>query len=202
MGRTTKIVEDRREQIMEAALRVFAKKGYTRTSNKDIAREAGITPGLIYHYFESKDALLKAIFADRSPLRLVRSFPEQLLELPPEAFLRFLVQQMLSVVEDEKFMQLLRIYLPEVIYNPEAAPQGIAAIAEAVHFVEGYLTARMESGELCTADPGLVTHLLMGSVMDIALRRQVLHDPLTLQYTPEQIVESLVSLTLRGLLAR
>lgn len=202
MGRTTKIVEDRREQIMEAALRVFAKKGYTRTSNKEIAREAGITPGLIYHYFASKEALLRAIFEERSALRLIRSFPEPLLEMPPEAFLRLLVQQMLTVVEDEKFMQVLRVFLPEVIYNPEAAPLGIPAISEAVHFVEGYLAARMESGELCRADPGLVAHLLMGSVMDMALRRQVLHDPLTLEYTQEQIVESLVSLTLRGLLPR
>ena len=202
MARTVKTVEDRREQIIEAALRVFAKKGYARASNKDIAREAAITPGLIYHYFESKDALLKAIFEDRSPLRIIRQIPEQALGLPPEQFLRFLVQQMLTVVEDDKFMQLLRVYLPEAIYNPGAASMGITFIAEAVHFVEGYLAAKMESGELCQADPGLVTHLLMGSIMDIALRRQALHDPLTLQYTQEQIVDGVVSLALRGLLPR
>ncbi len=202
MARTVKTVEDRREQLMEAALRVFAQKGYTRASNKDIAREAGITPGLIYHYFENKEALLKAIFEDRSPLRMIRQVPEQALGLPPEQFLRFLVQQMLTVVEDEKFMQLLRVYLPEAIYNPETASMGIGFIAEAVHFVEGYLAGKMESGELCRADPGLVTHLLMGSVMDIALRRQVLRDPLTLQYTQDQIVDSVVSLALRGLIPR
>jgi AcrR family transcriptional regulator len=202
MGRTVKVVEDRREQIMDAALRVFAKKGYARASNKEIAREAGITPGLIYHYFESKDALLNAIFEARSPLRLIRSVPAQMLELPPEQFLRFLVGQMLAVVEDEKFMQLLRVYLPEAIYNAEAAPIGIAAISEGIHFMESYLAAKMESGELCAADPGLVTHLVMGSVMDMALRRQVLRDPFTLQYTQEQIVEGVVSLALRGLLPR
>jgi AcrR family transcriptional regulator len=202
MGRTVKVVEDRREQIMEAALRVFARKGYARASNKDIAREAGITPGLIYHYFESKEALLKAIFEDRSPLRLIRSVPPQMLELPPEQFLRFLVQQLLAVVEDEKFMQLLRVYLPEAIYNPGAAPLGIAFIGEAIHFVEGYLAGKMESGELRQGDPGLITHLLMGSVMDMALRRQVLRDPLTLEYTQEQIVECVVSTALDGLKPR
>ena len=60
MPRTVKTVENRREQIMESALRVFAKKGFTGASNKDIAREAGITPGLIYHYFESKEATAKS----------------------------------------------------------------------------------------------------------------------------------------------
>ncbi|HJT57159.1 MAG TPA: helix-turn-helix domain-containing protein, partial [Ktedonobacteraceae bacterium] len=61
MARTPKVVEDRREQIIDAAMHVFAEKGFVRATNKDIAREAGITPGLIYHYFDSKEALLKAI---------------------------------------------------------------------------------------------------------------------------------------------
>jgi AcrR family transcriptional regulator len=202
MPRTPKVVEDRREQIMEAALQVFASKGYSRASNKDIARQAGITPGLIYHYFESKEALLKAIFETRTPLRLVRSIQPDMLDLPPEQMLRFLVQQILVIVEDERFMQLLRIYLPEAIYNPQTALLGSAAIAEAIHFVESYLAAHMASGELRQTDPGLVTQFLLGSIMDLALRRQVLKDPSTLQYTQEQIVDSVVSLVLQGLLPR
>jgi AcrR family transcriptional regulator len=200
MARTVKTVEDRREQIMEAALRVFANKGFTGASNKDIAREAGITPGLIYHYFESKEALLKAIFDDRSPQRIVRSNPEQILGLPPKQFLRLVVRQMLTVVEDEKYMELLRVYLPEAIYHPESVPIGTASFDEGTHFVEGYLAAKMESGELCKMDPSLVTRLVMGSVMNIALLRQILHDPLALQYSQDQIIESVVALALNGLL--
>ena len=200
MARTVKIVEDRREQIMEAALRVFAKKGFPNASNKDIAHEAGITPGLIYHYFESKEALLKAIIDDRSPQRIVRTNPEQILALPPEQFLRLVVRQMLTVVEDDKYMQLLRVYLPEAIYHPVSVPIGTASFEEGTRFMEGYLTAKMESGELCKMDPGLMTRLIMGSVMNIALLRQVLHDPLALEYSQDQIVESVVSLALNGLL--
>ena len=44
MARTPKVVEDRREQIVQAAMRVFARKGFMRSINKDIAAEAGITP--------------------------------------------------------------------------------------------------------------------------------------------------------------
>jgi AcrR family transcriptional regulator len=202
MSRTPKVVEDRREQIITAALEVFARKGYTQASNKDIARQAGITSGLIYHYFESKDALLKAIFETRTPLRLFRSFPPDMLDLPPEQLLRFLVRQMLVIVEDENFIQLVRIYLPEAIYNPQAALLGTTAISEAIHFVENYLAVHMASGELRQADPGLVTQFLLGSVMDLVLRRQVLRDPVTLQYTQEQIVDSIVDLVLQGLARR
>jgi AcrR family transcriptional regulator len=202
MARTVNKIEDRREQIMEAALRVFAEKGYPNTSNKDIAREAGITPGLIYHYFESKEALLKAIFADRSPQKVIRSIPPEMLEQPPAFFLRFLFTQMLISVEDPKFMALLRIYLPEAIYHPEMAPFVTSIIAEGSNFLESYLSAQVEAGALRKTDSRLVTSLVMGSIMDIALRRQVIHEPLTRQYSQEQIVEGLVSLALEGLLPR
>jgi TetR/AcrR family transcriptional repressor of bet genes len=54
---------DRREQIVEAALRVLGTKGYVGTSLKDIAVEADVTPALIYHYFDSKEDLLLATMA-------------------------------------------------------------------------------------------------------------------------------------------
>src|SRR3981081_4479715 len=113
MARTPKVVEDRREQIIDAAMRVFSQKGYMRATNKDIAREAGITPGLIYHYFASKEALLQAIVELHSPVQLTRSLSPQMLALPPETLLRALLLQMLSIVEGERFLQLLRVFLPE-----------------------------------------------------------------------------------------
>ncbi len=202
MPRTAKAVEDRREQILDAALRVFAKKGFAKATNKDIAREAGITTGLIYHYFESKDALLKAIFEERSPLQLIRSIQPQMLDLPPEQFLRFFVTQMLAVVEDERTMQLVRVYLPEAIYNPQSVPFGAEAIEEGVQFLAGYLQSKMNAGELRHANAGLVASLFMGSVMDIALRRQALVERQSIQFTREQIAETAVATLLQGLLPR
>src|SRR5260370_31447339 len=98
MARTPKVVEDRREQIIDAAMRVFSQKGFTRATNKDIAREAGITPGLIYYYFESKEALLKAIMESRSPMQFLTSQPPSMMALPPTTFLRFMVQRALDIL--------------------------------------------------------------------------------------------------------
>lgn len=50
-----------RERVLEAALRQFAVLGYDATTNKDIARTAGITTGAIYHYFASKRDLYAAV---------------------------------------------------------------------------------------------------------------------------------------------
>ncbi len=200
MSRTPKVVEDRREQILEAAIRVFSQKGFAGATNKDVAREAGITPGLIYHYFESKEDLLRAAIEAYSPRRLLRSFPPEMVELPPETMLRSLVQQILSIAEDEHFVRLIRIYLPEVIRDPQVAPAGLSTIQEVVKFLEKALAAKMESGELLQTDPALAAQLIIGSVMDIILRRHIVHDPLAMQYSQEQIVDGIVSMALLGLL--
>lgn len=51
-----------RQQIQEAAFELFAQKGYANTSISAIARKAEVSKGLIYHYFDSKEAILEAIF--------------------------------------------------------------------------------------------------------------------------------------------
>jgi len=104
VARTANIIEDRREQIMDAALRVFAQKGFTRATNREIAREAGVTSGLIYHYFDSKDALLKTIIEQRSPLQMVRDLSPQMLAMAPEALLR------MSAADRQSLIALLTKY--------------------------------------------------------------------------------------------
>jgi AcrR family transcriptional regulator len=56
------IRSESRAHILEHALQLFAEHGYDRTTIRGIAESAGISQGLIYNYFESKDALLRAIF--------------------------------------------------------------------------------------------------------------------------------------------
>lgn len=55
------IRDARREEILEAAARVFAQKGLARSKVSDIAAAAGLSHGLVYHYFASKDAVFEAI---------------------------------------------------------------------------------------------------------------------------------------------
>jgi AcrR family transcriptional regulator len=53
--------EDKRRLILDAAVRVFASKGYHASRVGDIAEEAGVAHGLLYHYFRSKEELLETI---------------------------------------------------------------------------------------------------------------------------------------------
>jgi TetR/AcrR family fatty acid metabolism transcriptional regulator len=61
---------DKRRQILDAAIRVFARQGFHSTRVSDIADEAGVAYGLVYHYFESKDQVLNELFSERWSLLL------------------------------------------------------------------------------------------------------------------------------------
>jgi TetR/AcrR family transcriptional regulator, fatty acid metabolism regulator protein len=54
----------RRRRILDAAVRVFARRGYHGARVGDIATEAGVAHGLLYHYFSSKDEVLETVFRD------------------------------------------------------------------------------------------------------------------------------------------
>jgi TetR/AcrR family transcriptional regulator, fatty acid metabolism regulator protein len=56
---------DKRRQILDAAVRVFARRGFNGCRVSDIADEAGVAYGLVYHYFRSKDEVLDTLFLER-----------------------------------------------------------------------------------------------------------------------------------------
>jgi AcrR family transcriptional regulator len=202
MARTPKVVEDRRDQIMDAAMRVFAQKGFMKATNKDIAREAGITPGLIYYYFESKEALLKAIIEARSPLQLTTSVPPQMFELPPQVFLRMMLLRVLGIVESENFIQLARMLFPEVAHNPDMGSITASFLQRAISFLATYFEMQMKKGNLRHTDASLIAQMLFGCIMGFVLRRQIVHDQVALQYSHEQIADTICETVLEGVLPR
>jgi AcrR family transcriptional regulator len=203
MPRTPKVVEDRREQIIDAAISVFSRKGFSRTINQDIAREAGITPGLIYHYFENKDDLLQAIVETRSPLRLIRSLPPQMLEMPADQFLPFLISQALGVAESETFVKLIRIFLPEMLHNAEVlAPIRTQLLSQIVGFFTDYYSHQKELGNICHADPTFLAQMTLSCMIGFVLRRQVVGDPTVAHYSHEQLAILITETILNGIVPR
>ncbi len=200
MARTPKVVEDRRDQIIDAAMCIFAQKGFARATNKDIAREAGITPGLIYYYFESKEALLKAIIETRSPAQLITTLPQQALELPPEIFLRMLLLRALSIIESEQLIQLIRMLIPEIVHNAEIEPIAASIIQRVLGFLGTYFEKQVEKGALRPIDGVLTAQVTIGSMIGFVLRRQIIRDPVALEYTHQQIADAVSDTVLRGIL--
>ncbi|MEA2368287.1 MAG: TetR/AcrR family transcriptional regulator, fatty acid metabolism regulator protein [Thermoleophilaceae bacterium] len=61
---------DKRRLILDAAIRVFARKGFHHCRVSDVADEAGVAYGLVYHYFDSKEEILNRLFTERWQLML------------------------------------------------------------------------------------------------------------------------------------
>src|SRR5579859_6693526 len=147
MPRTPKVVEDRREQIIDAAMRVFAQKGYVRATNRDVAREAGITTGLIYYYFKSKEDLLRAALEERSPVQVMTQITPEMLEQPPEVLLPLLFQRVLNIVEDEQFVGMIRVILPEMLHDATPVPPiALSFLQRVLAFLSNYLKVQAVRG--------------------------------------------------------
>jgi AcrR family transcriptional regulator len=203
MPRTPDVGEDRREQIIDAAMRVFAQKGFTRATNRDVAHEAGITSGLIYYYFENKEALLQAVLEERSPMKVVATIPAEMMELPPETFLPMIVLRVLDIVENEQFVGLLRVMLPEVLHNPTVAPFMSRFIQRILGFLSSYLQRQMAKGTLRNdLNLDVTGQMLVGTVITFVLRRQIVHDTSVLHYTHEELAHAIVNAMLQGIIPR
>ena len=83
MAARTEPAVDKRRLILDAAVRVFARQGFHTCRVSDIADEAGVAYGLVYHYFKSKDEILDTLFLERWDilLRAIREVDAQ--DIPP-----------------------------------------------------------------------------------------------------------------------
>lgn len=96
------------QSIKDVALELFAHKGFAGTSISEIAREAGVSKGLMYNYFDGKEALLKAIIADAMEIgeRIMREHLGQ--ASGPAAQLRGLTEATFDFIRDHfRYMKLL-----------------------------------------------------------------------------------------------
>jgi TetR/AcrR family fatty acid metabolism transcriptional regulator len=64
-ARNERLATEKRRLILDAAVRVFARRGFNQCRVSDIADEAGVAYGLVYHYFRSKDEVLDTLFLER-----------------------------------------------------------------------------------------------------------------------------------------
>ncbi|NWG75271.1 MAG: TetR/AcrR family transcriptional regulator [Rubrivivax sp.] len=131
--------EDRREQLLDCALELFGRRGFEATSTRDIAEAAGVTDGLIYKYFASKDELLEEVIA-----RAGQQIREEPLELPAAASPRETLAMLLfEIAQRMRGQQQLVDLLWEV---SRRAPSGIAHIEHLNR--TGYLRCSQTLGEL------------------------------------------------------
>lgn len=176
-------VDERRSQLLELGTELFSRHSYEELSMAQVAREAGISKALLYHYFPSKDEFFKAALADAAIELAQRTAPDE--SLPPEEQLRSstrafvdwigergaaymkLLQSVGAVPELRETMVGIRDFtsariLDGLVPEKERTPAKRAAVRGWLWFMDGVLLDWIEHGDREAAEvaDGLVDSLL------------------------------------------
>jgi len=103
---------DKRRMILDAAIRVFARQGYHHCRVSDIADEAGVAYGLVYHYFKSKDQVLNELFTERWSLLLAATEEVDGQDIPAREKLRTVASFIIDSYRHDP--ELMKVIIVEV----------------------------------------------------------------------------------------
>ncbi len=189
---------DRREDILQASLHLFAKKGFHGTSMRDIARAANITEGLIYHYFESKRDLFRAIIDEYSFLPLLRTLPDLAEQLDLRGLLIVLARGFFDVLRQN--IELTRLLLQEVQVFPEEKEAFFAdAVGRSTAELAQILDARMSQRARSQVDPQVAARLFFNALLAFFVEQEILGGKHLLPVDQRVYVDHLVDMFVRRL---
>ena len=157
--------EEKRRLLLDAAVRVFARKGYHTCRVGDIAEEAGVAHGLLYHYFASKEELLETVFRVNwsDLLEAVKTVEES--GEPAREQLRQVAAILLRSWRRDP--DLVRVLVREVARSPQVQLR-VAEIGEAFQAIERIVRRGQEAGEFRSdLDPRLAAVIFYGALEEI-----------------------------------
>jgi AcrR family transcriptional regulator len=167
--------ENRRSQLLDLALALFAERGIENVSIKDLATEAQVAQGLIYHYFESKAALLEAVFQRHNPFPDVQALIKKIFGMPVEEGLLQFTQDLARLMPEKR--NIYRILLRELISpRTNLFNLAIASQVETVQLLSQYFEERIEAGELKPHQPVIPIQMLISSFLISLVAEQPLEE--------------------------
>ena len=182
--------EQRRAQLIDAALDLFSAHGFEATRVADIAHAAGVAQGLLYHYFPTKEALLAAIIERHGPLPMLTELLATPPDRPARETLLLLAARAYGLIQERQ--ALARLLLRELIWRPEMLGMGMLIRERALAMLGRYLQSRVAAGELRPHDSLVVGQLFISNVIVAGL----------VGLPPDPYLTGAVDALLQGILAR
>jgi TetR/AcrR family fatty acid metabolism transcriptional regulator len=147
---TARPAVDKRRMILDAAVRVFAQQGFHTCRVSDIADEAGVAYGLVYHYFQSKDEVLDTLFLERWNVMLDAIAETDAQAIPARdklhAIASFIIE---SYRHDPELMKVIIVEVTRAANSFGAAH--LDKITEAYGLLRGIVDQAQASGEFSTS---------------------------------------------------
>jgi AcrR family transcriptional regulator len=157
--------EEKRRQILDAAVRVFAHKGFHTCRVGDIAEEAGVAHGLLYHYFSSKDEVLEAVFRENWSVLVDRIDAVEASGEPAREQLRHVTAILLRTWLHQP--DVVRVVVREIARSPEVQSR-IGELVKPIEAIRRIIERGQRAGEFRTdIDPQLAGTIFYGGIDEI-----------------------------------
>jgi TetR/AcrR family fatty acid metabolism transcriptional regulator len=155
---------DKRRAILDAAITVFARQGFHSARVSDVAAEAGVAYGLVYHYFDSKEQMLNELFSERWKLLLEASQGMQRSDASPRDKLRGVASFIIESYRHQP--ELMKVIIVEVTRAANSFGRThLPEIRAAYDVVAGIVSDAQESGEFRDdVDPDFAAMLFYGAI--------------------------------------
>jgi TetR/AcrR family fatty acid metabolism transcriptional regulator len=178
MAAAAKNAADKRRMILDAAVRVFARQGFHHCRVSDVADEAGVAYGLVYHYFDSKEEILNTLFLERWGIMLEAIGEIDARDLPSRDKLRSVAGFIIDSYRHDP--DLMKVIIVEVtraansfgavhLEEIRKAYDGIGAIVEAAR-EEGSFKSAIPSEFAAMCFYGAIEQLLTGWIFELLPR--------------------------------
>jgi TetR/AcrR family fatty acid metabolism transcriptional regulator len=157
--------EEKRRLILAAAVRVFARKGYHTCRVGDIAEEAGVAHGLLYHYFSSKEEVLETVFRETWTEVLDAFTAVEASDEPPREQLRHVAAILLRSWRRDP--DLVRVLVREVARSPQVQSK-VDELGRAFEAIERIVARGQSEGAFRPElDPRLASWIFYGAIEEI-----------------------------------
>ncbi len=198
------LVEERKKQILDAAAKVFAAKGFERATIADIAREARVAEGSIYNYFKNKGDLLVSIPRQKiePAVQNITAHLPATATLPEEALTLIAQNLVTTISENAHLIRILISALPSMSLSArEKYMQTVLMYALAL--IENYMRAQIEQGVLrADLNPVVAARAFVGLFFPFIVLRQVLQVDTESDWDYDELIPMLVPVFLNGALAK
>ena len=157
--------DDKPRRILDAAVRVFAAQGYDASRVGDVAKEAGVAYGLVYHYYGSKEAVLEAVFREAWGRLLAAVALAERTGADASEQLELVVKIVLRAWRDDP--DLVRLLVREVTRNPHIQDE-LDEIGQAFASLERMVRRGQADGTFRSElDPKLAAWMLYGALEEV-----------------------------------
>lgn len=158
----------RKGQILGAAARLFARKGFHRTTTRDIADAAEMAEGTLYNYFSSKDELMMGIVNRLAEAQVNSTSEQEYLPMDARQFFFSILSQSHSFMDDHH--EMLQSVLSEVLSNPDLRAEYSHQLIEPfTEMLEQQVSLRIHLGQIKDVPAELVSRMLVGTLLGLYL---------------------------------